>query len=84
MDSKPKKKEKRGLVYLPRPPPYMKPEKIRHIFSQFGEVDRVYLVPMDSDASKKKKTRYKEGWVEFISKKVAKNVALSLNNTAGM
>lgn len=35
----------RGVIYLSRIPPYMKPSKIRHIFSQYGDIDRVYLVP---------------------------------------
>ena len=32
-----------GIVYLSRVPPFMKPEKIRHLLSQFGEVGRVFL-----------------------------------------
>ena len=34
-----------GVVYLSRIPPYMKPAKIRHVFSQYGSVGRVYLQP---------------------------------------
>jgi hypothetical protein len=35
--------EKRGLVYLSRVPPFMKPSKLRHLLSQHGEVLRIYL-----------------------------------------
>lgn len=32
-----------GIIYLSRIPPYMRPLKIRHLFSQHGSVGRVYL-----------------------------------------
>jgi len=45
-NSKKKKSAVRpGIIYLSRIPPYMKPLKIRHIFSDFGEVGRVFLQP---------------------------------------
>ena len=34
-----------GIVYLSRIPPYMKPAKVRHLFSRHGAVGRVYLQP---------------------------------------
>ena len=34
-----------GIVYLSRIPPYMKPAKVRHLFSRHGVVGRVYLQP---------------------------------------
>ena len=34
-----------GIIYLSRIPPYMKPLKVRQIFSEFGEVGRVFLQP---------------------------------------
>ena len=34
---------KRGLVYLSRIPPFMKPSKLRHLLTQHGEVLRIYL-----------------------------------------
>lgn len=36
---------KRGVCYLSRIPPHMKPLKLRHLLSQFGEVLRIYLAP---------------------------------------
>eukprot|EP00048_Salpingoeca_helianthica_P020326 m.6031 g.6031 ORF g.6031 m.6031 type:complete len:321 (-) comp4670_c0_seq1:258-1220(-) len=86
VEGKPKKKEKRGILYLSRIPPYMRPEKVRHLLSQFGKVDRVYLKPEDEEKRRrrmklggKRKRKYTEGWVEFISKRIAKRVAESLN-----
>lgn len=35
----------RGVVYLSRIPPYMQPQKIRHLLGQYGEVIRIYLAP---------------------------------------
>ena len=35
--------EKKGVVYLSRVPPFMKPVKLRHLLSQHGEVLRIYL-----------------------------------------
>ncbi|KPJ12164.1 Pre-rRNA-processing protein esf2 [Papilio machaon] len=40
-----KKKKKRGIIYLSTIPPYMNVAKIREIFSQYGEVGRIYLQP---------------------------------------
>ena len=34
-----------GIVYLSRIPPFMKPLKVRHLLSQYGEVGRVFLQP---------------------------------------
>jgi ESF2/ABP1 family protein len=39
------KAKQKGVVYLPRIPPFMKPEKIRHLLAQHAEVLRVYLAP---------------------------------------
>lgn len=81
-----KKQQKRGVIYLSRLPPGMTPAKVRHIFSQFGEVGRIYLQPKDkqnsSSSSSKKKNRpshFSEGWIEFVSKRVARTTAEMLN-----
>ncbi|TMW61065.1 hypothetical protein Poli38472_014526 [Pythium oligandrum] len=77
---------KRGVVYISRVPPYMKPEKLKHLLSKYGDINRIYLVPEDKVQQKKRvaaggnrKTKYTEGWVEFENKKVAKTVATMLN-----
>ncbi|WFD22299.1 RNA-binding ATPase activator esf2 [Malassezia equina] len=76
-----KKQQKRGIVYVSRIPPGMTPAKVRHIFSQFGEVGRIYLQPKDTGATGKKKraSHFSEGWIEFLSKKVARTAAEMLN-----
>lgn len=35
--------EKTGVVYISRIPPGMRPTKVRHLMSQYGEIGRVYL-----------------------------------------
>ena len=79
---------RRGVIYVARVPPRMTPTKLKTLLGQFGEITRVYLVEEDKTARKRRRQRtgngakrYTEGWVEFVSKKVAKHVALSLNTT---
>ena len=50
-----KKKRKEtipGVVYMSRLPPFMKPAKIRNIFSQYGEVGRLFLQPEGKNSRK--------------------------------
>ncbi|XP_025997518.1 activator of basal transcription 1 [Solenopsis invicta] len=83
------KKFKRGIIYLSTIPKYMNIIMIREMFSAYGKVGRVYLQLADNEAqsaknkkkSKKVIKHFTEGWVEFESKKVAKFVAETLNNT---
>lgn len=79
---------RRGVVYMSRIPPYMKPNKAKNLFQHYGEVTRIYLAEEDILQRKKRKEhggnaskQFVEGWVEFADKKVAKQVAASLNNT---
>ncbi|XP_068626296.1 uncharacterized protein [Battus philenor] len=78
-----KKIKKRGIVYLSTIPPFMNVAKIREIFTQFGEVGRIYLQPSTKPGEKRKRVpnQFTEGWVEFQKKKIAKQVAANLNNT---
>ncbi|THH33571.1 hypothetical protein EUX98_g513 [Antrodiella citrinella] len=78
--------ERTGVVYISRIPPGMRPTKVRHLMSGYGEVGRVYLQAEDPKRSylrKKytstKKIHFTEGWVEFKDKKVARSVAEMLN-----
>ena len=82
------KKTSPGIVYLSRIPPFMQPQKVRHLLSHFGTIGRVYLQPEDALIHKRrkkfrgnKKRNYTEGWIEFMDKRVAKAIALALNNT---
>lgn len=76
----------RTQLYLSRVPPFMKPEKVKHLLGQYGDIHRIYLVPEDKTSHKKRvaaggnrKPSYTEGWIEFEDKKVAKQVAAALN-----
>lgn len=80
--------ERRGVIYMSRIPPFMKPNKARTLFEQFGIVTRIYLAEEDSQIRKRRKTnggngskQFTEGWIEFADKKIAKSVAESLNNS---
>ncbi|KAF8898141.1 hypothetical protein CPB84DRAFT_1620771, partial [Gymnopilus junonius] len=78
--------DRAGVIYISRIPPGMRPAKVRHLMSAFGEVGRVYLQQEDFKRAylrKKftatKKAHYTEGWVEFKDKKIARSVAEMLN-----
>lgn len=76
----------RGIVYISRIPPHMKPHKLRQLLSEHGEIGRLYCTPESPHLRKIRKKRggntgknFTEGWVEFEDKKDAKRVALLLN-----
>ncbi|XP_069678340.1 activator of basal transcription 1-like [Periplaneta americana] len=82
-----KRKRKYGIIYLSTLPRHMNVTKIREIFGLYGDVGRVFLQPAESGQKENKKKKRKlakhftEGWVEFKSKRIAKEVALQLNNS---
>jgi len=85
LPSKPKK-DKSGVIYLSRIPPFMKPTVLRSQLAPYGAVGRVFLTPEPSTSRAQRLrtggTRRKlflDGWVEFLSKKDAKFVAENLN-----
>ena len=78
----------KGVVYLSRVPPFMKPIKLRHLLAQYGTILRVYLAPEDDAAYARrvkaggnKRLLFTEAWVEFADKYVARATAATLNNT---
>jgi len=82
------KLQKRGIVYLSRVPPRMGPAKVKTLLADFGTITRIYLVEEDKTRRKKRKKaggssgkRYNEGWIEFESKKIARLVGETLNQT---
>lgn len=82
------KLENRGVIFLSRVPPFMKPNKARDLFEQYGEVTRLYLAEEDVGVRHRRKKaggnaskQFSEGWIEYADKKIAKSVAESLNNT---
>lgn len=102
----PKKKKKRGIVYVSSIPKFMTVAILREQLGRYASIGRVYLQAAETkgiwcwgfsfvklwklisdsfvDNSKKRKIRrhFTEGWVEFESKRAAKQIAASLNNTA--
>ena len=82
--------ENRGVVYLSRVPPFLKPEALRTMLSGMGsEVLRIYLAPETKEARAgrvraggNKKKSFSEGWVEFSDKRRAKRIASTLNSTS--
>jgi ESF2/ABP1 family protein len=80
------KHAKPGVVYFPTLPPYMNAQKLRHLLEKYGRVGRIYLTPEDPTkylnrvkSGGCKKECFTEGWVEFLDKSVAKEVADALN-----
>ena len=75
-------------MYLGRVPPGMKPLKVRHLLSRYGEVGRLYLAPEDPAVYKRRLAaggsralQFTEGWVEFLDKRVARATAATIHNT---
>ncbi|KAG5624716.1 hypothetical protein H5410_009934 [Solanum commersonii] len=70
------KAEKHGVCHVSRVPPRMDHVKLRQVLSQFGEIQRIYLVPEAAAAQMNRKRAggfrgqaFSEGWVEFMKKK---------------
>jgi ESF2/ABP1 family protein len=65
------KLSKRGVIYLSRVPPFMKPNKVKSYFEQYGEVTRLFLAEEDSSRRLKRKNnggnaskQFHEGYCE--------------------
>ena len=35
--------DRSGVIYMSRVPPFMKPQKVKHLLGQFGDIGRIYL-----------------------------------------
>uniref|UniRef100_A0A915CV65 Activator of basal transcription 1 n=1 Tax=Ditylenchus dipsaci TaxID=166011 RepID=A0A915CV65_9BILA len=80
MDDPEKKQRKSGVVYVQTVPPLFTVSKMREVLSEYGEIGRVYLAAEKQRLkSGKRRKRYIEGWVEFKSKREAKNTVDLLN-----
>jgi ESF2/ABP1 family protein len=83
--SKPKK-DKSGVIYLSRVPPFMKPTVLRSLLTPYGAIGKIFLTP-EPAASRTQRLRgggtrrklFLDGWVEFLHKRDAKFVADNLN-----
>ncbi|KAK4305463.1 hypothetical protein Pmani_022646 [Petrolisthes manimaculis] len=80
------KRRKPGIVYLSSIPPNMNVSKIREYFGKFGELGSIFLQATNADdvvtdkTKKRKAQHYSEGWIEFKSKRKAKQMHLFMNN----
>lgn len=80
------KKDKSGVIYLSRVPPFMKPQVLRSLLTPYGAVGKIFLTP-ESQENRTQRLRgggtrrklFLDGWVEFIHKRDAKFVAENLN-----
>ena len=86
IDLKAPKKDKSGVIYISRVPPFMKPTVMRSLLTPYGPVGRIFLTPEDTTSRQQRLrgggTRRKlflDGWVEFTHKRDAKFVAENLN-----
>ncbi|OSS45893.1 hypothetical protein B5807_09631 [Epicoccum nigrum] len=86
IDLKAPTKDKSGVIYISRVPPFMKPTVMRSLLTPYGAVGRIFLTPEDSTSRTQRLrgggTRRKlflDGWVEFTHKRDAKFVAENLN-----
>merc|ERR1712077_104496 len=73
-----KNKKKPGIIFLSSIPPGFNVSCTIAFFSQFGKVGRVFLQPDMKEKNKRKDKiarHFTEGWIEFLSKRVAKEVA---------
>lgn len=77
----------RGVIYLSRVPPFMKPNKLRQLLSSYGDITRLFLQEEDASVRKRRKhgggngsKQFVEGWIEYSEKDTAKQVARALNN----
>merc|ERR1711913_83596 len=78
------RRKKPGIIFLSSIPQGMNVSQTTQYFCQFGKVARVFLQPDTKGgggASEKGPRNFTEGWIEFLSKSVAKQVAKELNTT---
>eukprot|EP00668_Euglena_longa_P011622 GGOE01014031.1.p1 GENE.GGOE01014031.1~~GGOE01014031.1.p1 ORF type:complete len:263 (-),score=67.05 GGOE01014031.1:249-968(-) len=74
--------ERRGVVYLSAIPKGMGITHVRQQLQRYGEVTRLWLAnAINSATGKVVPDRYREGWVEFADKSVARRVAEGLNGS---
>jgi len=80
-----KKKVEPGVIFISFLPENMTPLHLKQIFEKYGEVGRIFLQPEEFQARKVKprynKGSFSEGWIEMSDKRLAKRLAITLNNT---
>ncbi len=76
----------RGVIYLSRIPPFMRPSTVRSLLSQHGEITRLFLTPEPPSSYLGRRARggnrkksYIDGWVEFASRREARVCTAAIN-----
>ena len=79
-------KEKTGVIYISRIPPGMRPTKVRHLMSQYGEIGKVYLqqegeyarisLPLCSDLFGTSYLKMQKGLISDVNIRRRKNLTL--------
>ncbi|XP_059087237.1 activator of basal transcription 1-like [Tigriopus californicus] len=83
-EQRPVRKKKPGIIYLSSIPPGFNVTRTTEFFSAMGKIGRVFLQPDKNERHHAKDhvaLRFTEGWIEFMSKRVAKDVAENVNCT---
>lgn len=76
---------RRGIVYMSRVPPHLKPLKLRQMLEKHAEVGRLYMAPVQrppraaGGRAKRSGKSFSEAWIEFEDKRLARAVAELLN-----
>ncbi|KAN0021990.1 hypothetical protein ACTFIU_004139 [Dictyostelium citrinum] len=72
--------ENKGIIYLSTIPPRMKPAKLKQLLAKYGKVTRMHLVRANVERKNHRNDMFKEGWIEFEDKALARKIATLLNN----
>jgi len=78
LDKYKEKIKRSGVIYISYIPEGMTVSILRRNLEKFG-VNRIYLVPDLNSGKSKKRQNYKEGWIEFKDKLMAKLCEYELN-----
>ncbi|KAK5581837.1 hypothetical protein RB653_003417 [Dictyostelium firmibasis] len=72
--------ENKGIIYLSTIPSRMKPAKLKQLLTKYGKVTRMHLVRANVERKNHRNDMFKEGWIEFEDKALARKIATLLNN----
>ncbi|PXF47150.1 Pre-rRNA-processing protein ESF2 [Gracilariopsis chorda] len=82
-----RKKPKRGVVYLSRLPPNIEITSVRNLLSRTGRITNLWLRPETREQQKqrmslggsRRRTTFRDGWVEYSSRNDARETVALLN-----
>ncbi|KYR03151.1 RNA-binding region RNP-1 domain-containing protein [Tieghemostelium lacteum] len=72
--------ENKGVIYMSSIPAKMQPAKLKHLLLKHGNVTRMHLIKANVDRKAFRNDMFKEGWIEFDDKRVARKIANTLNS----